>query len=287
MINELKLFKRTKSLVFLSEVLLLAFALSSLGADLFVILLKGGKIFTSLREFTLLHTLTDIPVNESTLGVHEVELGIQTGPGFSNGGGVGEHANRSGNLGKITSGNGGGGLVVDSNLESGGAPIDELDGLLGLDGGNGSVDVLGNNITTVEQAAGHVLSVTRITLDHLVVGLKASSGDLSNGELLVESLLSGDNGGIVGQGEMDAGVGDQVGLELGQINVESTLKTEGGSDGGNNLADEAIEVNVGWALNVEVLAADVVDGLVVNQEGDVNVLEGGVGGQDGVVGFNN
>ena len=44
-----------------------------------------------------------------------------------------------------------------------------------------------------------------------------------------------------------------------------------------------IQVGVGWALNVEVATADVVDGLVVDHEGTVGVLQGGVGGQDRVV----
>ena len=38
--------------------------------------------------------------------------------------------------------------------------------------------------------------------------------------------------------------------------VEST---EGGSEGGDNLSDEAIEVGVGRALNVQAIEANVVD----------------------------
>ena len=59
--------------------------------------------------------------------------------------------------------------------------------------------------------------------------------------------------------------------------------TEGGSEGGDNLSDEAIEVGVGRALNVEAIEANVVDGLVVEHDGDVGVLEERVGGEHGVV----
>ncbi|KAL2273904.1 hypothetical protein FJTKL_03991 [Diaporthe vaccinii] len=62
------------------------------GSDLLVIALKSSKIFPGLREFTFLHTLTNIPVDERALGVHEIELGGQSGPGLGNGGCVGEHA---------------------------------------------------------------------------------------------------------------------------------------------------------------------------------------------------
>ena len=51
------------------------------------------------------------------------------------------------------------------------------------------------------------------------------------------------------------------------------------------LADQTVEVGVGGSLDVQVAAADVVDGLVVHHEGAVRVLQGGVGGQDGVVGL--
>ena len=46
-------------------------------------------------------------------------------------------------------------LVVESNLESGGASVDKLcDKPLGLDGGDDRVHVLRNDITMVELAAG-------------------------------------------------------------------------------------------------------------------------------------
>jgi hypothetical protein len=52
------------------------------------------------------------------------------------------------------------------------------------------------------------------------------------------------------------------------------------------LGHKPVEVGVGWALNVKGAAADIVDGLVVEQYGDISVLEEGVGGQDTVVWLN-
>ena len=86
---------------------------------------------------------------------------------------------------------------------------------------------------------------------------------------------------------MDTGVGDQVGLELVQVDVEGTVEAERGGDGGNNLGDQAVQVLKAGALNAEVATADVVDGLVVDHEGAVRVLQSGVGGEDGVVGLDN
>jgi len=105
--------------------------------------------------------------------------------------------------------------------------------------------------------------------------------------LLVVSFLGRDDWGIGGKHEMDSWVWDQVGLELSDIDVKGTVESEGGSEGGDNLSDESVQVGVGWSLDVEVSSADIVDGLVIDHDGDIGVLEEGVGGQDGVVWLNN
>jgi len=44
---------------------------------------------------------------------------------------------------------------MEPYLEPGRAPVNKLNGPLGLDGSNSCLDVLGHDITAVEQAAGH------------------------------------------------------------------------------------------------------------------------------------
>lgn len=162
------------------------------------------------------------PVNESTLGIHQVELVIQTSPGFSDGRGVGQHAHCSLHLCQITSWHDSRGLVVDTDLEASWTPIHKLNSPnylnstkpvdirfrqplklkkrlmwiqqnanlpLGLDGGNCSVDILRHDITTIQHAAGHVLPVTGVTLHHLVGRLEASVGDFCDWKLLMVRLL--------------------------------------------------------------------------------------------------
>ena len=164
--------------------------------------------------------------------------------------------------------------------------------------------ILGHNVTTVQQASSHVLPVARVALDHLVVGLKARHGHLLDGVGLVSSLSSRDDRRISDQREVDTGIRDQVGLELVQVDVQRTIETKGSSNGRHNcaqvshqtanthwnnyrtLSNQAIKVDVVRALETEVSAANVVDGLVVDHEGAVGVLECGVGGKDGVVRLN-
>ena len=86
---------------------------------------------------------------------------------------------------------------------------------------------------------------------------------------------------------MNSGVGHQVSLELSQVNVQSSVESQRGGDGRYDLTDQSVQVAIRWALNIQVPAADVINSLVVNHEGTVRVFKGGVGGEDGIVGFNN
>jgi hypothetical protein len=69
--------------------------------------------------------------------------------------------------------------VVDAELESSGAPLDQVEGSLCLESGSSSSAVPWNNITTVQKSNRHVFSIARIADNHLVVGLKACRGLVS------------------------------------------------------------------------------------------------------------
>lgn len=197
------------------------------------------------------------------------------------------------------------GLEADTKLEASRAPVNELDGALGLERSHSTVGVLGDDVATVQQASSHVLAVPGVTLDHLVVGLEARHGHLLDGVGLVGSLGGRDDGRVGDQREVDTRVWHQVGLELVQVDVQGAIETQGSGDGRDNcdrvsipqswvlesarrtLSDQAVQVDVVGALEPEVAAANIVDGLVVDHEGAVGVLQGGVGGQDRVVRLNN
>jgi len=86
---------------------------------------------------------------------------------------------------------------------------------------------------------------------------------------------------------MDSWVWDEVSLEFSDIDVQSTIESEGGSQRGDNLSDESVQVGVGGSFDIELSSADVVDGFVVEHDSDISVFEEGVSGQDTVVWFNN
>merc|ERR1712055_1039664 len=215
-------------------------SLSRVQSNLLVVLFKSRKILSGLRELSLFHTFTHIPVYKGTLGIHEVKLVVKPGPSLGNGSSVAEHTDSSAELGQITSRYYSGGLVVNSYLKASRTPFYKLDALLGLDGGDGSIDVLRNDISSVEKTACHVFSMPWVTFHHLVGGFKASIGDLRDCELLVVGLLRGNDGSISDQGEVDPRIRHQVGLELSQIHIESSIKPKGSSDGGDDLTNKSV-----------------------------------------------
>jgi hypothetical protein len=229
-------------------------------------------------------------VDESTLAVHKVELVVKTRPGLSDGGGVGKHGDGSLDGSKTTSlsrsRDSHGLLVVDSELETSGAPLNKVERGLGLEGGDGGIAVARNTITTVQKSDSHVLAVSGITDDHLVVGLKALEGKLLDLEALVLALVGRNDRSVADERVVNSRVRNQVGLELVQIDVEGTIESERRGNGTDNLGDETVQVLVWRSRNVEVATADVVDSLVIDEESTVGVLNGAVSRQDSVVRLN-
>ena len=69
---------------------------------------------SNLRKYIQL--IIHLPVNEGSLGVHEIELVVQSGPGLCDGSGIAQHANSTRNFSQIPSRDHGRRLIVYSNL---------------------------------------------------------------------------------------------------------------------------------------------------------------------------
>lgn len=82
---------------------------------------------------------------------------------------------------------------------------------------------------------------------------------------------------------MDTRVWHKVGLKLVQIDIERAIEAQAGGDGANNLSNQAVEMLVVGARNIQAASADIVDSFVVNKEGAVGVLDGAVCRQNSVV----
>jgi len=84
---------------------------------------------------------------------------------------------------------------------------------------------------------------------------------------------------------VETGEGDQVGLELVQVNVQLSVEAKGGGHRGDGLGDDLVDVLVGRASNAKAVLADIVGSLVVKDHGDLGEVQEVVGGQEGVVGL--
>jgi len=281
--------ERGDVLIFTLSLIAVAVALHAfvavLSAEFRIFTFESFEILTSLGELTFLHTLTDVPVDEGTLGEHEIELLVHAAEHFADGSGVGLHAHSTRKSRHVATRDNHRRTAVETSLETSGAPIDKLDGALVLDLVDGSADILGDDITTVHQAASHVLALARIALDEGVGGLEGSGGDLLNRVHLVRSARLAHERSIRGGQEVDARVRHKVNLELVDIDVQRALEAERSGEGGNDLGDETVQVGVGRTRDIKIATADVIESLVVHEECAVSVLEHGVGGEDGVVGL--
>ena len=139
------------------------------------------------------------------------------------------------------------------------APVDELDRALRLDRRHGGVHVLRHDVATVHHAARHVLAVARVALHHHARRLEHAVGDLGDAELLVVRLLGRDDRRVGREHEVDARVRHEVGLELGDVHVERAVEAERRGERGDHLAEEAVQVRVRRALDIEVPAANVIE----------------------------
>ena len=80
-----------------------------------------------------------------------------------------------------------------------------------------------------------------VALGHHGGGLEGGVGDLGHGQLLVVGLLGGDDWGVGREHEVDAGVGHQVGLELGHVHVQGAVEAQRGCQRGDDLGDQPAE----------------------------------------------
>jgi hypothetical protein len=72
---------------------------------------------------------------------------------------------------------------------------------------------------------------------------------------------------------MDSWIWDQVGLEFGDIDIQGSVESEGGGQWWDNLGDQSVQVGVGWSFDIEISSADIIDGFVIQHNGNIGVFQ--------------
>lgn len=137
--------------------------------------------------------------------------------------------------------------------------------------------------TTIWLLGSKPIDIVSISCNQGAKDPRTLEGKILHAMALVGVAVFGHNGSVRDQRVMDTRERNQVGLELIQVDVESTIETQTGGDGAHNLGDEAVQLVVTRALNAQVSSADIIDSLVINEERAVGVFDGAVSGQNGIV----
>ncbi len=197
---------------------------------------------------------------------------IKSWEDFGNGGGVWDHAYSSHNFSQITSWNDSWWLIVDTNFESSWAPVNELNSSLGFNGGNWSIDVFWDDITSVQHRASHIFTMSWVTFGHHWCWFEGWVGDFSYGQLFVISFLGWDDWRVWTQHKMNSWIWDQVGLEFSDINVQSTIESQRGGQRWDNLSNKSVQVGVSRSFNVQLSSANVINGFVIEDNCNISVF---------------
>ena len=104
-------------------------------------------------------------------------------------------------------------------------------------------------------------------------------------EALVSTLGGRNDRCIADERVVDARIRDEVRLELVEVDIECTIETERRGNRADDLGNEAVEMLRAGPGHVQIAAADIVDGLVINKEGTVRIFDGAVSGENSVVRF--
>jgi len=127
--------------------------------------------------------------------------------------------------------------------------------------------------------------VARVSGAHHVLGIPNLLGDLRDSEGAVLLGSTAGEGGEADHEEVEAGEGDQVDSKLAEIRVELTREAEAAGDARHNSRDEMVEVSEGGGGELEGPEADVIEGLIVKDEGLIRVLDELMDREGGIVGL--
>ena len=86
------------------------------------------------------------------------------------------------------------------------------------------------------------------------------------------SFFGWDNWGVWGQHKVNSWIWDQVSLEFSNIDVQSTIESQWGGQWGDNLSNESVQVSVSGSFNIQLSSADIIDGFVIEDNGNISVF---------------
>ena len=176
--------------------------------------------------------------------------------------------------------------IADGNHDVAGDPLYEVAGVLVLDVEILLIDFLGRDTTSEHGQGCQVAAVTGVGGSHHVLVVEHLGEQLGNGQSTVDLGTAGRQWGKAGNEEVQTGEWHHVHGNLAQISIELTWEAEAACDTAHNERNQMVQIAIGGAGQLEGTEADVVQGLVINAENLVRVLDQLMHREGGVVRLN-
>jgi len=145
------------------------------------------------------------------------------------------------------------------------------------------LNLLHRDLATEDGCDGEVTTVSRVSGSHHVLSIEHLLGELRNSNSAVLLAAASGQGSETSHKEVKTGERNHVDGQLPQIRVELARETQTCRNTRHNDGNEVVEVTVCRCREFEGPEADVVEGLVINTECFVRVLNKLMDGKGGVV----
>ena len=177
------------------------------------------------------------------------------------------------------------GDVTNGNLDVMGDPVHKVVAVFLLHSKHLLVYLFGRHLASEHASNSEVAPPPWVACCHHVASIEHLLGELRDGEGSILLTATGCQGRKAWHEEVEAGERHHVDSQLPQVCVELPGESQRGRDPTHGHADQVVKVPVTWRGQLQRAETDVVEGLVVDAEGLICVLQELVDRQGGVVGL--
>lgn len=237
--------------------------------------LQVGLCFAELH---LVHSFASVPVQECFSPEHECKLFRGTLEESLDGSGVGDEGSRHLETWWCN--------VTQRMLDVVGDPLHEQVRLTRLDVLHCVLHCLSSHVASEDCRHGEIFAQARVDCCHETLRVEALLSQFGDAQLLVGPRTGRDQGSKGASEEVQTWEWDHVDSHLSQVRVERAWESECRGAPAHGRGNDSVEVCIARLLLAQCPLADVVQGFVVEAEGQVGVLDEVVNGERGVVRLN-